>query len=201
MLRTRLLPLLLAPACALAPPALGAQAALPEAVQIAAATAPLPEAFRAGATVRGYRGGDPALVTLREGEGEFVCLASDPRAERFHAACYHASLEPFMERGRELRAAGVRGATVDSVRNAEVLEGRVQMPAHAALYSLTGPPSVLDPATGAVRGARPLYVLYLPLATGASTGLSERPVSGAPWLMDAGTTRAHVMFVPEMGGH
>jgi hypothetical protein len=197
---TRLLTLLLAAACALATP-LGAQTALPEAVQVAAATAPLPEAFRAGATVRGYRGSDPALITLREGEGEFVCLASDPRGERFHAACYHVSLESFMERGRELRAAGVRGAAVDSVRNADVLDGRVQMPAHAALYSLTGPPSVLDSGTGEVTGARPLYVLYLPLATGASTGLSERPVPGAPWLMDAGTPRAHVMFVPEMGGH
>jgi hypothetical protein len=173
---------------------------LPESVQIAAATAPLPEAFRASATVLGYRGGQPPLVTLRAGGGDFVCLAADPRAQRFHTACYHASLEHFMDRGRELRAAGMTAAQVDSVRNAEVLDGRLQMPAHAALYSLTGPWSVLDTPTGAVRGARPLYVLYLPMATAEATGLPGRPQGEAPWLMDSGTPRAHVMFTPRMDG-
>jgi hypothetical protein len=166
--------------------------------QIAAAVLPLPEGHRAGATVLGY---DPQgrLVRLRAGSGIFTCLADDPRDDRFHVACYHNSLEPFMARGRELRAQGVQGDAVDSTRNADVAAGRLRMPAVASLYSLTGPAASYDPATGAVTGARPLFVVYLPGATEASTGLSTTPRSGAPWLMEPGTPKAHIMFQPGMG--
>jgi hypothetical protein len=166
--------------------------------QVAAAVLPLPEGQRAGATVLGY---DPQgrLVRLRAGSGIFTCLADDPRDGRFHVACYHNSLEPFMARGRELRAQGVQGDAVDSTRNADVAARRVRMPAVASLYSLTGPATSYDPATGAVTGVRPLFVVYLPGATEASTGLSTTPRPGAPWLMEAGTPKAHIMFQPEMG--
>ena len=35
-----------------------------------------------------------------------ACLANSPGVDRWHVACYHRSLEPFMARGHELRAAG-----------------------------------------------------------------------------------------------
>jgi hypothetical protein len=166
--------------------------------QIAAAVLPLPEGHRAGATVLGY---DPQgrLVRLRAGSGIFTCLADDPRDDRFHVACYHNSLEPFMARGRELRAQGVQGDAVDSTRNADIAAGRIRMPAVASLYSLTGPATSYDAATGAVAGVRPLFVVYLPGATEASTGLSTTPRPGAPWLMEPGTPKAHIMFQPGMG--
>lgn len=192
---------LLAAALLLAPAAVTAQsgaAPSPPAVQVASAVAPLPEEFRADATVLGYAEGRPGLTPLRRGEGPFVCLADDPSDERFHVACYHSALEPFMARGRELRARG-RAEEADSVRNAEIRAGRLSMPGHpAALYSLTGPPSSLDPASGRVTGARPLYVVYIPFATAASTGLPTKPAPNTPWLMFPGTPRAHIMFVPEM---
>ena len=166
--------------------------------QIAAAVLPLPDAQRAGATVLGYDA-QGVLVRLRAGSGIFTCLADDPRDDRFHVACYHNSLEPFMARGRQLRAQGVQGDAVDSTRNADVAAGRIRMPAMASLYSLTGPGTSYDPATGAVRGARPLFVVYVPGATEASTGLSTTPRPGAPWLMDPGTPKAHIMFQPGMG--
>jgi hypothetical protein len=167
--------------------------------QIAAATAPLPAQFRDGATVLGYRPGQAALSTLRDGTGPYICLAADPaQLERFHVACYQRSLEPFMARGRELRAEG-RGAEVDAVRNREAEAGTLRMPtAPAALYSLTAAPGDVDRATGEIRGGRPLYVIYVPFATAESTGLPTTPVPGAPWLMDAGTAKAHIMFVPRM---
>jgi hypothetical protein len=43
-------------------------------------------------------------------------------------------------------------------------------------------------------------VIYVPFATGEQTGLPTTPVRGAPWLMDAGTAKAHIMFAPTMGG-
>jgi hypothetical protein len=166
--------------------------------QIAAAVLPAPEALRAGATVLGY-GPDGRFTKLRQGQGELVCLASDPMAEKFHVACYHRSLEPFMARGRALRARGVTGDRVDSVRFAEARAGNLRLPRHAAmLYSLSGPRDSFDPATGTASKAQPLFVVYLPYATAASTGLSAKPVEGGPWIMHPGTPKAHIMFVPRM---
>jgi hypothetical protein len=172
---------------------------LSDAQQIAAAVLPLPAEFRATAQVLGYRAGNPRLVTLREAPGPFICLASDPRASRFHVACYHRSLEPFMARGRTLRAQGITGERVDSVRFMEVRSGKLTMPKEpAALYSLTGPVGSFDPAKGTAASARPLFVIYISGATAASTGLSAQPQEGAPWIMFPGTPKAHIMLVPRM---
>lgn len=194
-------------ALAALPASLGAQgssssasaASLTEAQQIASAVLPLPAEFRADARVLGYRDGGRRLVSLRNGGGSFVCLASDPVAERFHVACYHRSLEPFMARGRSLRAAGVKGDQVDTARFAEIRKGRLAMPKQpAALYSLTGPVGSYDATTNSVSGARALNVIYIAGATSASTGLSVAPTQGTPWLMFPGTPKAHIMLVPKM---
>jgi hypothetical protein len=164
--------------------------------QIAAAVLPLPADLRESATVMGYAP-DGRFVTLRDGAGSMTCLASNPTAPRFHVACYHKSLEPFMARGRELRAQGVSGDQVDSVRFREARSGKLKLPKEPALlYSLTG--GTFDPATGSASGARPLFVIYVPFATAESTGLSAVPTRGAPWLMSAGTPKAHIMFTPSM---
>ena len=173
-------------------------APLTEEQQIASAVLPLPTEFRDSARVIGYHAGSTTLAVLREGRGPFTCLASDPAAQRFHVACYHRSLEPFMARGRALRAAGTTGAKVDSVRFAEVKRGKLAMPRQATLYSLTGPAGSYDAATNTVTGARPLIVVYIPGATAASTGLSAKPAEGTPWIMFPGTPKAHIMFVPRM---
>jgi len=200
MIRVFVLCLLLSgvPALSLSAQEQRALRVLPPDRQIAAAVLPLPADRRPGATVLGYDA-QGRLVRLRQGSGIFTCLADDPRDDRFHVACYHNSLEPFMARGRQLRAQGVQGDAVDSTRNADVAAGRIRMPALASLYSLTGPGTSYDPATGAVTGARPLFVVYVPGATEASTGLSATPRPGAPWLMDPGTPKAHIMFQPGMG--
>jgi hypothetical protein len=164
--------------------------------QIAAAVLPLPVEFRASAKVLGY-GADGKLTTLRAGTGAFICLASDPQAERFHVACYHRSMEPFMARGRALRASGVKGERVDTARFAEVRAGKLRMPnTPAALYSLTG--GAFSAAKGTVTGARALYVIYIPGSTAESTGIPSRPSENTPWIMFPGTPKAHVMFVPNM---
>jgi hypothetical protein len=164
--------------------------------QIAAAVLPLPADARATATVLGY-GADGKLTTLRKGTGSMTCLARDPKQAQFHVACYHDSMEPFMARGRELRSSGVTGTQVDSVRFREAKAGTLKLPNHpASLYSLTG--GNFDPATKTAPGARWLYVVYIPYATAATTGLSDKPQENAPWIMFAGTPKAHIMFVPKM---
>lgn len=166
--------------------------------QIAIAVLPLPVDMRVGATVLGY-GADGKLTTLRKGTGDMTCLAPNQTAQRFHVACYHNSLEPFMARGRALRTSGVTGDGVDSARFREIRRGKLVMPrTPASLYSLTGDWSTLDAASLTTKGARSLFVIYVPFATPKSTGLSDKPARGTPWLMGAGTPKAHIMFVPEM---
>jgi hypothetical protein len=180
--------------------ALAAFLAVPVAAQtptpeITAAVAPLPEGLRAGAEVRGWR--DGGLVVLRPGSNGMICLADDPSDDRFHAACYHEALEPFMERGRQLTAQGLDRAAKDSIRLAEADAGTLAVPTMpAALYSLTGRADAFDPATGAVTGARPLYVLYMPYMTAEATGLSPVAGESRPWIMFPGKASAHIMIVP-----
>jgi hypothetical protein len=169
----------------------------PPAQQIAAAVLALPTEYRSGAKVLGYRAGTKGFVTLREGTGPFTCLASDPAGKMFHIACYHQSMEPFMARGRELRASGTPDDRVDTVRFAEVKSGKLQMPKQpASLYQIFG--GTFDPATNAVKDGKALFVIYIPGATGATTGLTEKPVDGAPWIMYPGTPKAHIMLTPKM---
>ncbi len=175
-------------------PALGCQAQISNAdEQIAGAVLAAPEDMREGARVLGY---DDAgtLVTLREGTNDLTCLADTPGDDRFHVACYHNSLEPYMARGRELRAEGITGQESFNVRHQEAEAGTLEMPsAPAAVYNLGGPLDSFDPETAQVG----LYALYIPYATKATTGLPEQPVTpGAPWIMRAGTPSAHIMISP-----
>lgn len=167
----------------------------PPDVQIAAAVLPLPEPMRATARVLGYDASGK-LGVIREGKG-MICLANNPAGESFHVACYHESMEPFMARGRELRASGTQGPQVDSVRFREVKTGMLKMPqGPAALYTLTG--GAFEARTNTAPGARHLYVVYIPYATSESTGLPTRPTGTQPWIMSQGTPKAHIMFTPSM---
>ncbi len=171
-------------------------APLTESQQIASALLALPTEFRDGARVLGHRAGSTALVPIHDGAGQFTCLATEP-GKSFHVACYQNSMEPFMLRGRELRAEGVKDPQVDTVRFAEVKSGKLVMPKQpAAMYQLFG--GTYDPASNAVKGARQLFVIYIPGATPASTGLSDKPLEGSPWIMFAGTPKAHIMLTPKM---
>lgn len=163
--------------------------------QIAATIQAAPEELRAGATVLGY-GADGKLTELRKGSNELICLASDPKATRFSAACYHKDLEPFMARGRELAAQGITGgARNDNYRWKEIKEGKLKMPKEPRmLYVLSG--KGYDAATGKVTDGSVRWVIYVPYATAESTGLSTKSKRGEPWLMDAGTPGAHIMITP-----
>ncbi|MCA9739423.1 MAG: hypothetical protein R3E98_15700 [Gemmatimonadota bacterium] len=168
----------------------------PPAQQIAAAVLAAPEDKRASATVLGFdRSGE--VVTLREGSGDLVCLADAPGDDAFSVACYHESLEPYMARGRELRKSGVTDTNeINRIRWSEADAKTLSMPtAPASLYVLSG--GRFDPASGTAPEAKLRWNIYTPWATGATTGLAERPgIPGEPWLMFGGTAGAHIMIVP-----
>jgi len=161
--------------------------------EISDAVSPLPAPLQAGAAVLAHR--DSALTEIRAGTNGMICLADDPARKGFHAACYYQSLEPFMARGRDLRARGMSAEATDSVRMAELTSGTLPLPTSGAgLYSISHDDDAFDPAAGIPEGTRGLYVVYLPFATEASTGISATPARDRPWLMYPGKPTAHVMI-------
>lgn len=162
--------------------------------QIASAILAAPEARRAEAAVLGYTP-EGKLVTLREGTNDLICLADNPHDDSFSVACYHRDLEPFMARGRELSAQGLKGRERHEARWKEIEEGKLFMPREPrTLYVLNG--KGFDAASGKVINPYLRWVIYTPYATPATTGLSTEPSPGAPWLMFAGTPGAHIMINP-----
>jgi len=174
-------------------PAVQAQSS--PALRIAQAVSPAPSTLRAGATVLGYDSAGK-LVTLRQGTNDLICLADDARRKNFHVSCYFKALEPFMARGRELRAKGLSSDSADSVRANEIRAGNLAMPkTPTALYQLGAAREQVSDS--GVKGARYLYVVYMPYATPASTGLTIQPLNdGGPWLMYPGKPWAHIMIAP-----
>ena len=167
------------------------------AIQIKTALLAAPLEKRDSCTVYGYSA-DKQFILLRQGTNELICLADNPDEPDFSVACYNKELEPFMKRGRELRKQGIKGQQLVDQRDKEATEGTLQMPkGPSALYVYSAKEKDFDPATGEVKNGYLRYVIYIPYATAASTGLPEKPsADGMPWIMDAGTYRAHIMINP-----
>ena len=170
------------------------QVANPE-EQIAQALAAAPEDKAEEARILGYAT-DGSVVELRPGSNDFMCLASNPARENFSTSCYHASLEPYFARGRELDAEGAPREDRYRIRYEEMDAGTLPKPVmSAAQYIFDGSwDSESNTAEGQVR-----WVIYVPGATEETTGLSAMPQEGGPWIMFPGTPGAHIMIVPPRG--
>lgn len=163
--------------------------------QIVEATSAAPEDAREGAAVYGYTN-QGNFTLLREGTNSLVCVADDPEREGFQSVCYHKDLEPFMTRGRELRAEGKNNLEIFDIREAEAKAGTLKLPEQpTTLHLLEGKTAMYDAESNSVKEANYRYVVYIPWATAESTGLPIQPVvPGGPWIMDPGTHRAHIMI-------
>ena len=167
------------------------------AIQIKSALLAAPPEKRDSCAVYGYTT-DTQLTLLRKGTNELICVADDPKAAGFSVACYVRELEPFMQRGRELRMQGVKDQQLFDQREKEVKEGKLQMPKQpATLYVYSAKDADVDHTTGEVKNGYLRYVIYIPYATAATTGLPEKPsADGMPWIMHSGTHGAHIMINP-----
>jgi hypothetical protein len=161
--------------------------------QIKTAVLAAPPAEREHSTVLGYESGG-AVVVLRKGSNNFICLADNPGQKGFSVACYHKDLEPFMARGRALAAQGKNAGEIFKIREDEVKSGKLPLPDKSILNVATGR---VDEATGEIAELYTRYVIYIPYATPESTGIPLAPITdGAPWIMNPGTHRAHIMINP-----
>jgi hypothetical protein len=170
---------------------------LPIEIQIKTAVLAAPEDKRAGAMVYGYDA-KGELIVLRKGTNEMVCIGDNPKQDGISVSCYHIDLEPFMARGRELKTAGKSFQEIFDIREAEAKSGKLIMPKQASnLQVFSAPAEAYNATTGEVTKGSFRYVVYIPWATAASTGLPIKPEApGMPWIMDPGTHRAHIMINP-----
>jgi hypothetical protein len=138
------------------------------------------------------------LIVLRKGSNEFICIGDDPKQSGLSVSCYHKDLEPFMARGRELKSESKTFKQIFDIREAEAKSGKLPMPKQAAnLQVFSASEENFNPMTGEVKKGNFRYVVYIPWATAASTGLPTKPEApGMPWIMDPGTHRAHIMIDP-----
>ena len=176
-----------------------AQDTIPEpATQIRLALLAAPDDKKDSATVYGYST-NKELILLRKGTNELICLCDDPAQPGFSVACYHRDLEPFMQRGRELRKQGKSQEEIFNIREQEVKEGKLIMPkAPTSLFVYSANVKDYDPIKGEVKNGYLRSVIYIPYATAESTGLPLRPQApGMPWLMNPGTHGAHIMINPK----
>ena len=163
---------------------------------IATALMAAPEESRSECKVIGYNMAGE-FVTMREGDNEFIVLADNPKQDGFNAACYHKDLEPFMAKGRALRAEGKTGQEIFAIREAEMKSGQLKITPGSTLHIYYGVKTVYDSETSKVEGAQLRYVVYMPWATSESTGLPETPMApNHPWIMNPGTHKAHIMISP-----
>lgn len=165
--------------------------------QIKAALLAAPADVREGAHVYGFNE-KGEQVTLREGTNNFVVRGDNPFQEGFEVVCYPKDVEPFMARGRELRAEGKGRAEILKIREEEMLSGDLQKPNYGStLHIYYGDDAKYNPETETIEGAQYRYVIYTPLATQETTGLPLSPNgAGHPWLMFPGLYRAHIMISP-----
>ena len=166
-------------------------------VQIKSALLSAPADKRDKATVYGYST-DRNFILLRKGTNELICLADDPNEPDFSVACYHRDLDPFMQRGRDLRKLGKPTKEIFDTREKEVKAGKLIMPKQpTTLYVYSADDKDYDRTTGEVKNGYLRYVIYIPYATVESTGLPLKPESpGMPWIMNPGTHGAHIMITP-----
>src|SRR5215204_4161984 len=166
-------------------------------VQIKTALLAVPPDKKDSATVYGYSD-KKEFILLRKGFNELICIADDPSEKGFSAACYHKDLEPFMQRGRDLRKEGKKGQEIFDQREKEVKAGKLQMPKMpTTLFVYSGTDSNYNRTSGEVANGYLRYVVYIPYATAESTGLPLKPSSPAmPWIMHPGTHGAHIMINP-----
>lgn len=166
--------------------------------QIASAILAAPIEVREEAMVYGYSESGEFMV-LREGSNNFICIADDPKKDGFQVVSYHKSLEPIMERGRELAAEGKTREEKEEIRQKEAKSGEMILPeTPATLHIYFGQDAYFDEEAGDIKNAKYRYVVYIPYATQETTGLPLAPnESSHPWLMFPGKYNAHIMITPE----
>lgn len=128
---------------------------------------------------------DLTYDTLRKGTNRLVCYdrSGQPTQQPFSVECTSLGSLERVAQNMKFDAMGDKRQT--ALDAAEKDGTRIKPEYGAVFYNLSGP----DQAN-----ARPHTTVSTPGATTQSTGLPDNPKQGGAWIMNAGTTTAHIMI-------
>lgn len=152
---------------------------------IARALAAAPAQMKEGATVIKWKP-DYTYDTLKKGTNRLVCYdrSGEPGRAAFAVQCTSIGNLERVAQSRKFEATLDKAARKAAIDAAEANGTRVKPEYGAVWYTMNG----TDQAT-----ARMHITVAVPGATTQSTGLPDNPKQGGMWIMNAGTTTAHLM--------
>lgn len=153
---------------------------------IARALAAAPQQMREGATVIKWHADNATYDTLKKGTNRLVCFdrSGEPGRQPFAVQCTSIGNLERMAQNRKFEAMTDRKARQAALDEAEKNGTRVKPEYGSVWYDMNGPDQT---------HARIHVTIAVPGATMQSTGLPDSPKEGGAWLMNAGTTTAHIM--------
>ncbi len=154
-----------------------------EAIESALAAAP--RQMKDGATVIKWKA-DFTYDTLRKGTNRLVCYnrADEPGRQPFAVQCTSIGNLGRVAQNRKFEAMTDKAARQAALDAAEANGTRVKPEFGSVWYSMNGPDQ---------EHARMHITIAVPGATTQSMGLPDNPKQGGVWIMNAGTTTAHIM--------
>jgi hypothetical protein len=149
------------------------------------ALAAAPRNMREGATVIKWKP-DFTYDTLKKGTNRLVCYdrSGEPGEQPFAVQCTSVGNLERVAQNRRFEVEQDRAKRQAALDAAEANGTRVKPEFGSVFYSLDG----ADQAT-----ARLHTTIAVPGATMQSLGLPDNPKAGGAWIMNAGTTTAHIM--------
>jgi hypothetical protein len=152
---------------------------------IARALAAAPRQMRDGATVIQWKA-DFTYDTLKKGTNRLICYdrSGEPGRQPFAVQCTSIANLDRVAQNRKFEAMSDKAAKQVGLDAAEANGTRVKPEYGSVWYDMNGPDQ---------EHARIHVTIAVPGATAQSTGLPDNPKQGGVWIMNAGTTTAHIM--------
>ena len=156
-----------------------------DAETIGRALAAAPRRMSKGATVIKWNP-DYSYETVKKGTNRLVCYdrSGEPGRQAFAVQCTSVGNLERVAQNRRFEAERDKAKRQAMLDAAEANGTRVKPEYGSVWYAMNGP----DQAN-----ARTHTTIAVPGATTKSTGLPDNPKQGGVWIMNAGTTTAHIM--------
>jgi hypothetical protein len=149
------------------------------------ALAAAPRNLREGATVVKWKA-DYTYETVKKGTNRLFCYdrSGEPGRQPFAVQCTSVGNFDRVAQNRKFEAMTDKAAKQAAIDAAEANGTRVKPEYGSVWYDMNGPD---------MEHARIHVTIAVPGATSQSTGLPDNPKQGGVWIMNAGTTTAHIM--------
>jgi hypothetical protein len=149
------------------------------------ALAAAPRQMKEGATVIKWKA-DNTYDTVKKGTNRLVCYdrSGEPGAQPFAVQCTSVGNLDRVAQNRKFAAMTDKDARQKALDAAEADGSRVKPEYGSVWYTMNGPDQ---------EHARVHITIAVPGATTQSTGLPDNNKQGGVWIMNAGTSTAHLM--------